>query len=48
VAVSREAVRDNTLGVIENTPRVFEISFGVLYLIPVNLKFSDAKIGIYR
>ena len=34
MAVSREAVRDNTLGVIGNTPRVFEISLGVLYLIP--------------
>jgi len=39
VTVSREGVGVNTFEVIENTPRVFKISFGVLH-------FSAAKLGV--
>jgi hypothetical protein len=52
VTVSREGVGVNTFGVIENTPRVFKISFGVFFnkarfsanmvaLLTNMLKFSD-------
>ena len=48
VTVSREGVGVNTFGVIENTPRVFEISFGILYFSVGKLEFNDTKMRVYR
>jgi hypothetical protein len=48
VTVSREGIDSNTFGVIENTPRVFEISFGILYFSVGKLEFNDTKMRVYR